>query len=215
MLRIRHARFTLLAILAAVALLIALPTSGIAMAHDQLVDSTPAEGQEFEVAPTEATLRFSAEMIEIGAEVALLDADTEELVELPEALEIDYDTLVQPLPELTGGTYALNWRVVSQDGHPISGTINFTVAGGAAPAEEEAVEEEAEGGNTGLGNAPADPNTEEDAVELQGEDTGAENPGMFSEPWLIVAFSAIAALVAAGTVVTFVMKMRRGNQPGK
>lgn len=211
LLRIRHARFTLLAILAAAALLIALPTSGVAMAHDQLVDSTPAEGQEFEVAPTEATLRFSGEMIEIGAEVALLDANTEELVELPDAFEIDYDTLVQPLPELAGGTYALNWRVVSQDGHPISGTINFTVAGGAAPAEEESVEEEAEGGNTGFGNAPADP----DAVELQGEDTGAEAPGMLSEPWMIVAFSAIAALVAAGTIVTFVMKMRRGNQPGK
>lgn len=202
----------MLALLAATALLFAIPISGIASAHDQLISSSPVDGEEFEQAPSEATLRFSAEMIEIGAEIALQNADSGEIVELPDAFEIDYDTLTQPLPALPAGAYLINWRVVSQDGHPISGTINFTVTVGAASdtAAEDSAAAEPEA-TTGFGNGPAKTT---DNGELMAKDTGS-NSGMFSEPWMVVVISIVGVLVLAGALVTFVMRMRRGNQPGK
>lgn len=191
--RIRTTRFMLPVLLAITALLVIVPFSGIASAHDQLIDSNPSEGQDFAEAPTAASLRFSAEMIEIGAEIALLEVDSEDRIELPEALTIDYDTVTQPLPELGQGSYSLNWRVVSQDGHPISGTIAFTVAGGSATS----------------GENPAG-STEQDSDQPSGNSSSA----LLSEPWMIVALSVVGVLVAAGAIVTFVMRMRRGNTPG-
>jgi methionine-rich copper-binding protein CopC len=33
-----------------------------------------------------------------------------------------------PLPPLTPGTYSVNWRVVSDDGHMMAGALHFTLA---------------------------------------------------------------------------------------
>jgi methionine-rich copper-binding protein CopC len=33
---------------------------------------------------------------------------------------------------LTPGTYSVNWRVVSDDGHVMAGALHFTLAGDAA-----------------------------------------------------------------------------------
>ena len=33
-----------------------------------------------------------------------------------------------PLPQLTPGTYSVSWRVVSDDGHVMSGALHFTLA---------------------------------------------------------------------------------------
>ncbi|MDJ1371505.1 copper resistance CopC family protein [Gulosibacter molinativorax] len=212
--RIRTTRSALLALLVSVALLVAIPVSGIASAHDQLVESDPVEGQEFDAAPTEATLRFSAEMLEIGTELALQNADTEEFVELPGAYVVDYDTVTQPLPELPAGAYTLNWRVVSQDGHPISGAIHFTVTGGTAAGSAEATDgatADAAEATGGFGNVPV----ESEAPQPSGKSTPANPGGALSEPWMVVTLSVVAVLVAAGAIVTFVMRMRRGNKPGE
>ncbi|MBK9476329.1 MAG: copper resistance protein CopC [Tetrasphaera sp.] len=46
----------------------------------------------------------------------------------------DGATVTQKLPELTAGTYRAAYRVVSADGHPISGTISFTVKATPSPS---------------------------------------------------------------------------------
>jgi methionine-rich copper-binding protein CopC len=33
-----------------------------------------------------------------------------------------------PLPPLTPGTYSVMWRVVSDDGHMMAGTLHFTIS---------------------------------------------------------------------------------------
>lgn len=219
--RIHRPRFTpisvpiaLLSTLLLAMLLVLVPVSAIASAHDQLIESSPSDGQELESAPTEATLRFSAEMIEIGAEIALIDAESSESIALPEAFTIDYDTLSQPLPELGAGSYAINWRVVSQDGHPISGTIGFTVVGGSA-LDTEPTAQPTE--TAGLGNASDEvPSTAEESSQdsVEPQDTGS-GTALLTEPWQVIALTIVAVLVGAGAILTFVMRMRRGNQPGK
>lgn len=191
-LRIRKTQFILFATLLLAALLVVVPAAGSASAHDQLIDSSPQPGEELEESPGEATLQFSAEVIEIGAELALQGADGE-VIPFEEELSISYDTITQPLPALEAGEYALNWRVVSQDGHPISGTIDFVVAGGGAPAET--------GGS--FGNSSQEPSFEAGPAQDAAEDEG----GRF-DPTPIIG---IIGIVVVGTIIVFAI--RRLSKP--
>ncbi|MGO1544001.1 MAG: copper resistance CopC family protein [Gulosibacter sp.] len=217
--RIQKPRFFVLAVFALAALFFAVSPLGAATAHDQLIDSSPLPDEELAQSPTEATLRFSAEVVEIGAEIALVNADTSEVIELPETFTTDYDTLTQPLPELPAGSYALNWRVVSQDGHPISGTINFSVAGDPA-AEEPAADSAdaaAENGDEAAEQEIAPGAVPGDSTENGGEfgsPEAADSEGGMA-PWMTFALGGVALLVAAGAIVAFIMRMRRGNTPGQ
>ena len=99
-----------------------------ALAHDQLIEQSPAEGEEFATAPTEATLRFSGEILDLGTELALVkDADGSVIAFPATFVASPGGRVTQQLPALDDGEYTLNWRVVSEDGHPISGSIHFGV----------------------------------------------------------------------------------------
>lgn len=103
-----------------------------ASAHDALAGSTPADGATVPAAPAEVSLDFTGEVQELGAQVAVTGPDGAAASE--GAVEVDGATVTQPLADdLTAGTYSVAWRVTSADGHPISGTTTFTVAGDTAP----------------------------------------------------------------------------------
>lgn len=178
---------SLVVIAASIGLILAAPM--IASAHDQLIESTPTEGQRFEASPGELTLRFSANPLELGTELAVV-ADTDGAAVALAPLRIETDTVVQPLPELTPGAYTLNWRVVSQDGHPIAGSIHFGVQHDA-----------------GTGPATAAPD------EAQSTPAGTPPTDTAPSPWVVVGLSvvALAALVSAGIVVW--AKLKRNDRP--
>lgn len=131
----------LLGLLAAFALLFgaALASPSAAVAHDQLLSSSPADGETLDAAPSEATLEYSGEIQPIGLEILVSDASGT-AIELPDEPVVSGMTVTQALPTLAPGDYTLDWRVVSGDGHPIAGSIAFSVAGAAAtePAEGDA-----------------------------------------------------------------------------
>ena len=102
-----------------------------AWAHDELVASSPQQNEQLATAPTAVELTFSAEIMQIGA--AVIVADTDENDWIAGDIQIDFDTLTVPLAEgMPNGAYEVRWRVVSSDGHPISGLIPFTVDDPAA-----------------------------------------------------------------------------------
>ncbi len=118
--------------LAACALLLGVGTPA-ASAHDALVAATPADGSTLPAAPGELALEFSGVVQELGAQVAVTGPGGDAVAQGP--AEVVGSTLTQPLDaDLAAGTYAVAWRVTSADGHPISGTTTFTVAGDAAAA---------------------------------------------------------------------------------
>ena len=188
-----------LVVLAALVLAVAAAVWGAATAasaHDELVSSTPADGDSLESAPTEAVLEFSGNVQEVGTEIAMKDSSGA-TVELPEAYTISGTSISQPLPELEHGEYSLNWRVVSEDGHPISGTIGFGVGsslgGGASTADAGQFQ-----------NQPVDPND----VDVSASSDSGKNP------WLVGIMSFVGVLVIGGAAVIVFMRMRRGNTPG-
>lgn len=115
----------------ALAGLLLVPTASAAAAHDELVGSDPAPGAALDSAPAAVRLDYSADVLTFGAAVVVADADgtwqTGEPVLDGSSVSVALD------PAMPDGAYEVRWRVVSSDGHPITGLVPFTV-GDVAPA---------------------------------------------------------------------------------
>jgi methionine-rich copper-binding protein CopC len=107
-----------------------------ALAHAGLASSEPADGDVMSSAPTEVVFTFT-EPVAGPAFVTVLGPDGSNVAE-GDAV-IDGATVTQStklLPQQ--GAYTASYRVISADGHPVVGTIHFTVDplhANAAPAE--------------------------------------------------------------------------------
>lgn len=108
--------------------------AGPAFAHDQLLESNPAENAVLDSAPAEVTLTYSNSVLTIGAIVLLVDEHGKNWID-GEPIYDGSRVIAAVSGELPEGAYEIRWRVVSVDGHPISDVIPFTV-GDAAPAPQ-------------------------------------------------------------------------------
>ncbi len=110
---------------AAACLLAVLASAAPAAAHATLVGTDPVDGTVLARSPGEATLTFD-ERVSVPADgVQAFDADGKPITTSASAS----DTLVTvDLPDqLADGTYVVVWRVVSADGHPVAGSLTFSV----------------------------------------------------------------------------------------
>ncbi|RLK49683.1 copper resistance CopC family protein [Microbacterium telephonicum] len=137
-----HARRRRHGILALGALVVALLTgiAAPAYAHDELIGSDPAIDSTVTALPDTITMTFSGIILaDAGAtEIDVLDASCASLATGNPSFD---GTRVQQ--ELTGdatGPVTVVWRVVSSDGHPVSGTWSFSVGNepGQTPCAEAA-----------------------------------------------------------------------------
>lgn len=136
-LTLRRRRVIPLGLLAVVlGALVALAGAQAASAHAQLLSTTPEDGAVLEQAPTEVVLRFNETVRLLDGSIRLFPGD-----ETPIVLDAHVkDTeVIAPLPDgLGNGRYALSYRVVSADGHPVTGAISFVIgeAAVATPAPQ-------------------------------------------------------------------------------
>ncbi|MCR2827511.1 copper resistance CopC family protein [Microbacterium sp. zg.Y909] len=120
----------------AAAVVVVLAAAGPASAHDELSSSSPAADERLETAPASVSLEFTADVMQVGALVMIADADGGDWAAGEPVVE--YSTVTVPVEEgMPEGGYEVRWRVVSSDGHPISGVIPFTV-GDAEPLQRPA-----------------------------------------------------------------------------
>ncbi|PLT32010.1 copper resistance protein CopC [Bacillus sp. V5-8f] len=99
-------------------------------AHAYLVSSTPAENEILSQSPSKISLQFS-EHIQSGFHSLVLLDHSGEQIKLNDAIGDDRSILEAKLKdEIVPGTYSIQWKVVSADGHPIHGTISFSVGAG-------------------------------------------------------------------------------------
>ena len=137
-----------------------LSATGVALAHDAVVATTPAADGSAASPPSAVELKVSAPPQVLGTAVRVTGPDGSVVSEgEPEALG---STVRQPLADsLPAGVYTVDWRVTSGDGHPITGSFTFTVATGAsspASAPAEAVPDAAadDGGDLATGGEVSD-----------------------------------------------------------
>lgn len=130
---VRSAWSRIAAFSAGIAALLILTVAGPASAHDELLGSTPSPDERLSAAPTSVVLTFSAAIMHEGAEIVVVDAAGKDWTDGDPV--IDTNTLTVPVSaDMPDAGYLVEWRVVSSDGHPISGTIPFAV-GDATPLQ--------------------------------------------------------------------------------
>lgn len=121
--------------LAAVLLPLAAPgLLPVASAHDTLISSSPATGESLEQAPKTLELTYSDEVLNLAPVVRLSNSAGEEIFTQTPA--VSGNTASIDLPALPADSYRVQWRVVSSDGHPIEGTVDFTVTVGAETTDD-------------------------------------------------------------------------------
>ena len=101
----------------------------IANAHTALVSSSPKKNAMLTASPKYISLTFNEELIAIAGKdvsnISLINAKGKE-IKLPKAQVIHKDIVVV-VSKLPASKYVVKYRVVSADGHPVSGSFNFWV----------------------------------------------------------------------------------------
>lgn len=128
----------------ATALVLVLLSTASGQAHSQLVSSDPANGATLTVAPTSVTFTFDEALLPDLDTISINDASGQNVTST--RVEPVGSTLTTAWPTgLVDGTYQVAYRIVSGDGHPVTGAISFsygtgTSAQSAAPTAPQAAQ---------------------------------------------------------------------------
>ncbi|WP_432351908.1 copper resistance CopC family protein [Sporosarcina sp. A2] len=95
-------------------------------AHTGLTSSSPAGGEDITEDVYEIVLEFNSK-IESTSTVKVFDESKEEIIISTTQVSGDMMTggFLSPLDK---GTYAVEWKIIGTDGHPIQGTYSFMVS---------------------------------------------------------------------------------------
>ncbi|MEV6381999.1 copper resistance CopC family protein [Streptomyces sp. NPDC051773] len=181
---VRTAARLLVVPMAVTALAVAAPP---AAAHTELDSASPAAGATLAGLPPRLSLTFSDPMAQKYAKVAVTGPDGASVaVGGPRA---DGGTVTLALDAgAPSGRYTVGYRVVSEDGHPVSGSYSFTVRATAASSA----------------GSPA-PSRAAEAQEGPGESSGTRAP-------LLAGAGVLAAAgIAAGLYARRRRQARRGD----
>lgn len=106
-----------------------LATAGQALAHAALTNTIPADGAVVASVPTEFSLSFSEPVSPLVLKLIGPDGTSRALTRFT----LSDRTLAITAPsDLGQGTHVLSWRVVSEDGHPVGGSVLFSVGAPSA-----------------------------------------------------------------------------------
>lgn len=107
--------------------LLALLGAGPAAAHDVLEGSDPADGSQVATAPSRVTLTFGEAPTPNTATITVVGPDGTTHYESGTPTSDGEKISVGVAPLGAAGRYEIGYRVVSGDGHPVSGALSFTL----------------------------------------------------------------------------------------
>jgi copper transport protein len=103
-------------------------SASTAYAHANLLDSTPKNNEVLQKSPKEITLKFSEPLDLELVDLHLYDWQAHTIpLPRPQLTPGDASQMHVSVPALNDGRYTVGWSVVSEDGHPVSGSITFSV----------------------------------------------------------------------------------------
>lgn len=186
-------------LLAAGGVLVAAP----AHAHDELVSSDPAADAAVDTLPAQLTLTFSGELAtDPGAtELAVTDATG---ASLADGEPVVAGTVVtQALAGAASGVVTVLWKVVSSDGHPISGEYAFTVTAAPSPTATPTDEPTTE---------PTDEPDEIATPEPLVTATPASDDSSFGDVWPWIVGGLLVAGLGGAVLYLLVSRARREKE---
>ncbi|MER6011934.1 copper resistance CopC family protein [Streptomyces bluensis] len=172
-----------------------------AAAHTDLDTARPAADATLAEPPSHITLTFSDPMTRKYAKVAVTAPDGKSAATDEPAVSGNEVTLALD-PTSPAGRYTVGYRVVSADGHPVSGSYSFTVEAAAGRPAPSARETGSEGGAV---PRAARETTEEPAAETAADSNDGESFGG-TVPVLVAVGAPAAAVVSA-----YVVRRRRAR----
>lgn len=108
-----------------------------AFAHASLVETSPVDNAVLAEAPATFSMTFSEPVSPLALRLVGPDGSStnlERFVLRDRRLDVDSPR------DLAQGTYALSWRVISEDGHPIGGSVVFSIGMPSATSPEAAAQ---------------------------------------------------------------------------
>lgn len=123
--------------------------AGPASAHAQLISTQPASGAVLASSPTAVTVRFD-ESVGVRPDGLQLRDATGTRVDHGGLRRIDGGRTIQlPVSDLPNGGYVVTWRVVSADGHPVSGGVSWRIGLSSTAVDSSVLQQalNAEGGD--------------------------------------------------------------------
>jgi len=193
-------RIGLVAVLTALA---AVGFAGPAAAHDVLISSDPADGSTVQTAPATVTLTFDQPVQNFEPVVTMTGPEGQSYQS--GSPTVDSTVVTSAVGEITqAGEYVIAFRVVSADGHPVTGEVKFQFAG-AALAVESTGAGSAATGTSAAAPAPAATSSAAAAAPPSATvSTAAVGPAGSSSGlsgWVWAALALAAVLIIAAIVV--------------
>jgi len=187
-------------------LLVPLLTATGAQAHAVLRSISPTHGAQLTKAPTQVVLTFDEAVSTSFATVAVTDGSGASVSS--GKAQVDGSKVIQPLKaDLSSGKYTVAYRVVSDDGHPVSDKTTFTLTVPASTTPSSSPSATPLASPTSEATAAANPAPKtQSATTPTGSDTGG---GLPAWAWIVIA--AVILVAAAGTAA--VLGRRRQQQP--
>ena len=182
------------ALAAAIAVVPAIP----AFAHSELLESTPAAGSQLSEPPPQVQLVFGENVQQQGGAI-VVQADDGSRVDQPNTFATEANVAtVQLNKNAPTGTYTVNYRVVSADGHVVSDTFSYRVTSSTSSTPTPS------GSATTSSAAPSS-----DSSPVSGTTDGEEGSGS-SVIW-VLGLGAIGLVLVAAMIAVVVRGRRDGN----
>jgi copper transport protein len=182
--------------------------------HATLLSSEPAAKATLTTSPTRIRLVFSEEVEPSLGRIRLVAPDGHVMTLKSAGDPHDVSALVAPITlPLEPGAYRVEWRIVSEDGHPIDGSYPFTVAPGAvngqaATSPPSGANGQPAGAAPSAATAIATPESQHGAEsETEGDGAGTTLAEVPKVPALLRAF-AIGTLTAFAGLLGFLVTRR-------
>jgi copper transport protein len=114
-------------ILCSLFLVVLAPFPSISEAHAYLLSSNPPNYAVLKQAPNTITLKFSEQLNPDLISLKMVGSNHQTIPIEAKVDPHDPHVMYAKLPKLANGSYDVNWNVISEDGHPVSGTISFSI----------------------------------------------------------------------------------------
>lgn len=174
-------------------LLLVVLGAGAAQAHSELVSTTPEDGQVLDAPPTELTFTFNEDLLPDFVNFVATDPAGQVLELAVSGVSGPTATVAWPA-EAPGGEWRVDYRVVSQDGHPVEGSIAFAYAASSptpSPSPTSAAPSPAPT------TSSAEPAPEPTSAEPSPTVAPASDSSGLSAGWIIAIIAVVAIVVIA------------------
>lgn len=189
---------------AALALATTIAFAPAASAHDELTSTTPKNGATVTSAPSSLELTFAEKPLAVGNQISVKAPNGSTSKATP---KVDGSTVSAPFAGHGDGAYTVTWRVVSSDGHPISGSYAFTLKGGAASTAAPSSAASSSGGAASSSPRATATTTFDSPAPSPAAEAHEDADG--SAAWSVIAAVA-GVVVVVGIGVALMARRRRG-----